>query len=124
MNTDNSYEWRRQLVWGVLLIALGIAFLLDRLDLFEVDELWHYWPLILVVIGVNKMIGFPTARHFTSGLWLVLVGVWLFATFENLFGLTLNNSWPILIIGWGVTLILEPAIQRRFAPNQESSNEK
>ena len=124
MSTDKSYEWRRQLVWGLLLIGLGVAIFLDRLDLFEVDELWHYWPLILVVIGVNKMIGFPTAKHFTSGLWLVFIGVWLFATFENLFGLTMYNSWPILIIGWGVTLILEPAIQKRFAPNPESSDEK
>jgi hypothetical protein len=124
VSTDKSYEWRRQLVWGLLLIGLGVAIFLDRLDLFEVDELWHYWPLILVVIGVNKMIGFPTAKHFTSGLWLVFIGVWLFATFENLFGLTIYNSWPILIIAWGVTLILEPAIQKRFAPNPETSDEK
>lgn len=121
---DKSYEWRRQLVWGLLLIGLGLAFLLDRMDLFEVDELWHYWPLILVVIGVNKMIGYPTAKHFTSGLWLVFVGIWLFATFENLFGLTFGNSWPILIIGWGITLILEPVIQKRFAANTEVSDEK
>lgn len=124
MNTEKSYEWRRQLLWGLLLIGVGVAIFLDRLDLFEVDAVWHYWPLILVVIGINKMIGFPTARHFSSGLWLVFLGVWLFANFENMFGLTFYTSWPILIIAWGMTLVIEPFIQRRFPSNQEIRDEK
>ncbi|MGZ8288818.1 MAG: LiaI-LiaF-like domain-containing protein [Telluria sp.] len=124
MNTEKSYEWRRQLMWGLVLIGVGVAFLLDRLDLFGIWDLWHYWPLILVVVGINKMIGYPTAKHFSSGLWTVIVGLWLFATFENMFGLTFRNSWPILIIAWGVTLVIEPMIQRRFPANEEQRNEK
>ena len=70
------------------------------------------------------MIGYPTAKHFSSGLWMVFLGFWLFATFENMFGLTWRNSWPILIIGWGVTLVIEPMIQRRFPSTQETRDEK
>lgn len=124
VNTEKSYEWRRQLLWGLVLIGLGVAFFLDRLDLFDVDTIWHYSPLILVIIGINKMIGYPTAKHFTNGLWMVFLGIWLFANFENMFGLTWRNSWPILIIGWGITLVIEPIIQRRFPSNQESRDEK
>jgi hypothetical protein len=124
VNTEKSYEWRKQLMWGLVLIGLGVAFLLDRLDLFDIYNVWHYWPLILVVIGINKMIGYPTAKHFSSGLWMVFVGLWIFATFENMFGLTWGNSWPILIILWGVTLVIEPMIQQRFPSNQEPRDEK
>jgi Domain of unknown function (DUF5668) len=124
VSTDHSYYWRKQLMWGLLLVGLGAAFLLDRLDMFDIDELWHYWPLVLVVFGINKMIGYPSARDFSSGLVSFFIGVWLFATLEGVFGLTFRNSWPFLIIAWGVKLILDPFIERRFASNTESGHEK
>lgn len=124
MSAESSYEWRRQLMWGLVLILVGISFLLDRLDIIEVRGLWHYWPLVLIVFGINKMIGYPTARHYSSGLWLVFIGVWLFATLENLFGLTWSNSWPFVIIASGVSMILRPMIEKRFAANTENQHEK
>ncbi len=123
MSTDKSYQWRKQLLWGLLLVGLGTAFFLDRTDLLELDELWHYWPLLMVVIGLNKMIGYPTARDFTNGLWTMFVGLWLFAIFEGVVGLTFRNGWPFLVIAWGVKLIVEPFIQQRFASHTESRHE-
>lgn len=124
MTNHYSYQWRRQLMWGLLLIGLGTAIFLDRLGLFDMDQLWHYWPLVLVVVGINRIIGYPSARDFNSGLWTVFIGLWLFATFEGIFGLTFHNSWPFLIIAWGVTMILQPYIRTRFASNTEAGNEK
>lgn len=123
MKPDSSYEWRRQMMWGLLLIAFGLAVFLDQMDLIELHSMWHYFPLVLVVFGINKMIGYPTAKHFTSGLWLVFMGLWIFAVFERMFGLTWFNSWPFAIIAGGVTMILEPIIKKRFAPNEELGNE-
>jgi hypothetical protein len=127
VNLNNSYQWRKQLMWGLLLVGLGGALLLDQMDMLDIYDLWHYWPLILVVIGINKMIGYPTANDFTSGLWICFIGVWLFANFERMFGMTFHNSWPYLIIAWGVTLILKPFIRERFAvnaPAREASHEE
>jgi hypothetical protein len=123
VSTESSYQWRKQILWGLLLIGFGTMVLLDRLGWLEFDQLWHYWPWILVVAGVNKMIGFPSARDFTSGLWNVFIGLWLFANLEAVFGLTFHNSWPLLIIAWGLSLIVEPLIRRRFQPNSESRHE-
>jgi hypothetical protein len=121
---DSSYEWRRQVMWGLLLIAFGGGVFLDQMDLIEVHGVWHYWPLVLVVFGINKMIGYPTAKHFTSGLWLMFLGLWIFAVFEAMFGLTWGNSWPFPIIACGVTMVLEPIIKSRFGANEEFGNEK
>jgi hypothetical protein len=124
VSTNSSYAWRKQLMWGLLLIGFGTAFFLDRIGYLEFRDFWHYWPLVLVVFGVNKMIGFPTAKDFTSGLWLVVVGIWIFFTSENMFGLTYMNSWPLLIIAYGIILILEPFIKTRFPAYQESNHDK
>ena len=126
VDTKHSYHWRKQLMWGLLLIGLGGALLLDQMGLVEITEIWHYWPFILVVIGINKMIGYPTAADFMRGLWTMFIGLWLFANFEHVFGLTFRTSWPYLIIAWGVTLILKPMIRARFAinlPARKSSHE-
>jgi len=124
VNTESSYEWRKQLMWGVVLVCVGVSFMLDRMDVIDIDSLWHYWPLLLVVLGVNKMVGYPTAKHFSNGLWMIAVGLWMFAVLERMFGLTWNNSWPFMIIVCGVSMMLEPYIKRRFASNEESSHEK
>jgi hypothetical protein len=121
---DSSYEWRKQLMWGLLLIMFGVILFLDQMDLIEMRSLWHYSPLVLVVMGINKMIGYPTAKHFTSGLCMVTTGLWIFAVFEGMFGMTFRNSWPFVIIASGVCMILEPVIKKRFAPNEELGNEK
>ncbi len=111
-------------MWGLVLVAIGVTIFLAQIDVIEIDGLRHYWPLLLVVFGINKMVGYPTAKHFSSGLWMVFIGLWLFAVFEHIFGLTLRNSWPFFIIASGVSMILEPFIRRRFAQNEESRNEK
>jgi hypothetical protein len=123
MDNDDAYRWRRQLVWGLLLVTFGVVVLLDQMGIAETESLWHYWPLVLVVIGINRTIGYPSARDFVGGLWTACIGIWLFATLEGLFGLTFWNSWPIFIIISGVTMALEPIVARRFK-SKEDSREK
>lgn len=124
MHSNASYEWRRQLVWGLVIVGVGVALFLDSMQMVEVESLWHYAPLLLVVVGMNKMVGYPTARHFTNGLWEMIVGLWLFAVFEQMYGLTFANSWPILVIAFGLKLALEPWIRARFAQEGEAAPEQ
>lgn len=118
MNSEASYHLRRQVLWGLLLIGLGVAFLLDQLDIYEVERLWHYAPLLLVVAGINQTIGYPSAREFVNGLWTVFIGLWLFAVFEGLFGLTWFNSWPLFIIVGGIGMAVRPIAERRFGTHR------
>jgi hypothetical protein len=124
VNKPSSYHARKQVMWGLLLIGFGAAIILDRMDMFEFDQVWHYLPLVLTVMGINKMIGYPTARDFCKGFWQASLGVWLFVCLENLYGMTFGNSWPILIVIYGVELILEPLLTKHIATDMESNNEK
>jgi hypothetical protein len=124
VHSNSSYEWRRQLVWGLVIVGVGVTLFLDSMDFVELGTVWHYAPLLLVILGMNKMVGYPTARHFTNGLWEMIIGLWLFAVFERMYGLTFWNSWPILVIAFGVKLALEPWIRQRFAHNLEEAHDK
>lgn len=122
MSTENSYRQRKQMMWGLVLILVGLVFLLDRMDIFDASEIWRYWPLLLVVAGINQTIGYPSAKEFTNGLWTVFIGLWLFAVFEGFLGLTFRNSWPLFILMWGVQLVLGPVIARRFPSTREKDH--
>ncbi|SFB84963.1 LiaI-LiaF-like domain-containing protein [Massilia yuzhufengensis] len=125
MNNVDAYSWRKQVVWGLLLIVVGSIVLLDRLYYIDAGSFWHYWPLLLVVVGINQTIGYPSPREFGNGLWTVFIGLWLFACFEHIFGLTFRNSWPLFILAAGVKMVAQPLIARRFALNNpEHRNEK
>ncbi|MGH8853963.1 MAG: LiaF transmembrane domain-containing protein [Telluria sp.] len=125
MNTEDAYNWRKQVVWGLLLIIVGTVVLFDRLDYIDAGAFWHYWPLLLVVVGINQTIGYPSPREFGNGLWTIFIGLWLFACFEHIFGLTFRNSWPLFILAAGVKMVVQPLIARRLAlDNPEQRHEK
>lgn len=125
MHTEfSSYQWRRHLMSGLVLVIVGAAFALDQRNLIDLRSLWHYWPLLMVVSGINRMIGYPTAKDFSNGVWSVMIGLWLFAALEHMFGLTIWNSWPMPIIACGISMMLEPIVKTRFPSYQESCNEK
>jgi hypothetical protein len=47
---------RRALVWGLFFIAAGIAFLLDRLDVWTLRAR-YVLPMLLIVLGAAILLG-------------------------------------------------------------------
>lgn len=124
---EPAYYRRTQLLWGVLLIAIGAVILLDRLDVIYLHDyyaLWHYWPLILLVFGLNKLLTPVSAKQVLSGLWLIFFAAWWYISYEELWNLSFYSSWPALLIAWGVGLVLEPLLNKHFIAYRESEHEK
>jgi uncharacterized membrane protein HdeD (DUF308 family) len=46
---------RDSLVWGIILIVLGVIFLLEQFGVDVWDDFWRFWPVILIVWGANKL---------------------------------------------------------------------
>jgi LiaF transmembrane domain len=43
------------LVWGIILIAFGVLFLLDQFNIDIWDAVWRFWPVILIIWGADKL---------------------------------------------------------------------
>jgi hypothetical protein len=43
------------LIWGIILIVVGGIFLLQQFDVDVFDQVWRFWPVILIVWGANKL---------------------------------------------------------------------
>ncbi|MGZ5424930.1 MAG: LiaI-LiaF-like domain-containing protein [Candidatus Aminicenantales bacterium] len=43
------------LIWGIILIIVGAIFLLQQLHVDIFDQVWRFWPVILIAWGANKL---------------------------------------------------------------------
>ena len=93
------------IVWGVLLLVLGSTLLLNNLEVIRIGSVWRYWPLIPVVIGIGKLIVARTRKDWGEGIWWVFLGSWLYVSVFEVYGFGFRESWPLLIIAWGISMV-------------------
>ncbi len=117
MDSKTKDKRAEGLVGGLILMVLGAIFLLDRQGLWDAGGLRSWWPLIVIAIAVGKLLGGDGGRR-GNALWLLFVGVWLLVNTQHLFGLTWHDSWPILLIGFGVMLTGRALLARRGADQE------
>ena len=95
-----------QLIAGVIVAALGVLLLFERVIGLEFYGIWQLWPLVLVGIGVARMGGNTERKR--SGLFLLLIGFWLLVNTLELFDLDWGTSWPLLLILLGIGKLIYP----------------
>jgi len=102
-NNNSSPRWMVQLVGGAVLVLVGVNALLANLNLF--NTVWRYWPLLLIGVGLERLVR-PAHKNKTgAGIWLCLIGAWLLISNLELFGLGYSKSWPLLILGTGISIV-------------------
>jgi len=96
------------LLTGIILIAFGVLFLLDRAGFLDFGDIIHdWWPMFLILIGVTKI----ASGRIWGGLWLIAIGAWLQLVYLGIFGLTFGSSWPLLLIGLGAGMIVRTLVE-------------
>ena len=119
MNVEIAFQWRKQFVWGLLMIAVGCAFLLERAGYidFEVDitRLWRYWPWLLVISAITQIIPPTTPKYLLNGLGGLFFAAWWYVSFNRVWGWGFGDTWPALIVACGVGMLLRPLLDNIFA---------
>jgi len=102
MELETGFRRNRRILWGVFLIALGGIFLFERAGWVDLPNLSHWWPAVLVVIGVGRLL----ERRPGAGAMLVLLGLAFFAAELRWLGLSYRNFWPLLLVAVGVGIVV------------------
>ena len=92
------------LTGGLILMAIGTAFLLERYDVVSMRRIWRLWPMILIWLGLMNLV-YPKGGR--RSIFLLLIGVWLQISVFELWGLDFGDSWPLLIIFLGASFIFD-----------------
>jgi Domain of unknown function (DUF5668) len=95
-----------KLAFGIALLIVGTLAFTDYLDAFEVREIWRYWPVFLIFIGLSSE--YDSLRKHTSdgGYILVAIGTWLLVANHHLFNLRHRGAFPIAIAIAGLGVVL------------------
>jgi len=101
----NETVSNKRIFFGLFLIALGVFWILVKLDV--IPDTWNdvliSWKMLLIGIGVFSMIG----GNRTSGTILIVIGGFFMIPDIVLIPEELRRiGWPLLIIGIGVALLL------------------
>lgn len=95
---------------GMLMMSAGVLMLIERLGVADVRLTWQLWPLFPLALGLVRIIDPPRRRNGAvrsrrSGFWLTVVGCWGLANALHFRGLDYQNSWPLLIVFAGATMV-------------------
>ncbi len=103
---------------GLLIIALGVGFLLDALNLWNFSViLADWWPLLIVAMGLLTLLSNPKEI-----LWpFVMIGAGMLLLLRQLDAVSFNVwslIWPILLIVVGFSFITD-----RLSPKPKQSGD-
>lgn len=107
-STPHPGRARRQMLWGLTLIALGALFFADRTGAVDIGPVWHYWqywPLAVVFAGMVDLVAASGLREVVDAVLVMALGSWMFACLQGLWGWSFASTWPILLVAFGVGMI-------------------
>jgi len=111
-----------RVIAGAIFIALGFLFLLDNFGLVDARDVLHYWPLILVAIGLGQLIRPRRPDERVSGVVLLFLGSAFLLRAMHVPWFRLRMVWPLLLVVVGGAVIWQ-ALRRREKPPGEPSGE-
>ena len=95
------------LLAGIILIALGVLFLLDRFYAIRFAEFFHlWWPSLLILWGAVILVS-SRRRHKTGALVLITLGlIFQGEMLHWAYWWEMDRLWPVLLIAIGVGVML------------------
>jgi hypothetical protein len=102
-----SNEQRGQLWGGIVLIALGTLFLLDRFWILDFSRFFRiWWPSLMILWGV-VMLFTCRGRRLTGPLVLITLGViFQIERLDLFYWWRMRQMWPLILIAVGVGLLI------------------
>src|SRR5258708_36131785 len=96
--------------FGLLIMALGVALLLDRAGVVELFGYSSFWPFAIMAFGLVKLSHRYEDGHREGGWWLFF-GVWLLLNETGV--LRGRDTWPLFLVAIGISMVWKELVQRR-----------
>lgn len=105
--------------FGLVILIVGAAILLSKLNIFPYLSFHDLWPVILIIIGIS--IG--VRKRFTNNAWWILIligGLNLIPQFEIMGHSSRSLAVPVALIIGGLILIMRPRKKNNYMQQVET----
>jgi predicted membrane protein len=101
-------------VLGAAIIAIGVLLLLDNLGIVPAVNLWDYWPVILIALGLARLTNTSSPSSLIWGGAITAAGALLLLNNLNLLHFPFHMLWPLLVIAFGASMLFRAAEAQRY----------
>jgi len=102
-----------QFVLGLLIIAVGVVFMLDNLDIIYAADYLRFWPALLIVWGLSKVIQSPGSPGKTVGWILMGIGAAMLLHRLDVIYFSIWDWWPVVLIIIGLNFLRGSWMRRK-----------
>ena len=95
-----------RLVFGLVVICVGVILLLDQLHLAEAAQLLRYLPVFPLLLGLMLLTGVGFRRQVAGGVVLCTVSTFLLLRALGVLSVHLWMLWPVALIAVGGWLVV------------------
>lgn len=99
-------------ILGIGVLAVGAILLLDNFGFVEAQNLFDYWPVLLILVGISHFVRPPGSRRYTAGSIFIFVGAVLLLSNLGYISFGIWDLWPVILVIAGLSLILKPFRRR------------
>jgi hypothetical protein len=96
-----------RLVFAVFLIVAGTLLFLDNIGLIPVHNIWDYWPLLLIAVGISKLANCSRSMGRLWGVILVAGGALILACNIGVLHVRNDVIWPLLLVAFGLVVLMQ-----------------
>ncbi|UGQ48119.1 LiaF transmembrane domain-containing protein [Massilia endophytica] len=105
MRTRRERSPAGQILVGLAVIGIGFVFLLDNLGWIDVDVSFQFWPVILMMAGVLKIMQSRSTNGSILGGFLLLFGALLLLKGMGVLYISWRVVAPLAMIGVGLMVV-------------------
>ncbi len=114
MNNEATFRITPRLIIGFAILALGMLWTLDNLDVLESEPITRWWAVILVIVGLVQ--AFDRRANRLAPIVLVGIGTLFLFDEANVIDFDLRDLVPLAIALFGGKLIWEAVTRRARSP--------
>lgn len=113
---------RRNIIWGIILIVIGLALTGNIFNLFRIHIFFDGWWTLFIIIP--SIIGITNEGPKTGNIISLVVGILLFLACRGLFDFAIiwKLLLPIIIVGIGISMIFKDVFNKEVSEKITSLN--
>ena len=93
---------------GSVIVLIGVFFLLDTTDVLETSQVFLFVPSVVIALGLYMLIRHRFRHLFGPGVVLLFGIAWQLVALDYYsFGELFGTYWPVLIILFGLSLLVQ-----------------